>query len=183
MYLEEEISHITNENLRAAAQECITDRWDKLKILPASTSGKYHPPEQRGPGGTILHIRRMCNLAVQVVEHLKLTDYEKDLLIAGCVLHDISNCDIIEIDDNGKVTRNVKMLREHHSLLSAQITMGYLAKHGIEPTSELALELHGMISSHMGYWYAGWRKPTTKLELILTLLDFIDSRVNVHIEV
>ena len=183
MYLENEISHIDDDNLRAAVQQCIEDRWDKMKILPASTSGKYHPPEERGPGGMVLHIRRMCNLAIQIDRHLGLTVYEKDLLIAGCILHDISNCDIVEIDENGRVSKDDKKFKKYHALMSAQIAIDYLTRQGVDPGSEMSLELHGMIASHMGHWYEGWRKPTTKMELVLTLLDFIDTRVNVHIEV
>ncbi len=183
MHLEDEISHIDDDNLRVAVATCVEDYWEKMKILSASTSGKYHPPEERGPGGMVLHIRRMCNLAIQLDRHLALSMYEKDLLIAGCILHDISNCVIAQIDENGRVTKNDKLFKEHHSLLSAQIAIDYLIKQGVEPTSDMALELHGMIASHMGYWYEGWRKPVTKLELVLSLLDFVDTRTNVHIDV
>ncbi len=133
MYLEDEISHIDDDNLRVAVATCVEDRWDKMKILPASTSGKYHPPEERGPGGMVLHIRRMCNLAIQLDRHLALSMYEKDLLIAGCILHDISNCTTTQIDENGRAIKNSKLFSDHHALMSAQIAIDYLVKQGVEP--------------------------------------------------
>ncbi len=61
---------------------------------PSSTSGKYHPPDERMPGGLVLHTRRVVRLAVEGVDRYILQVHPwylqaKEIVIAAALLHDI----------------------------------------------------------------------------------------------
>ena len=62
--LEKEINLIKDKSKRDATRDCIAIRENELRDYPASISGRYHPPEERGPGGLLLHIARMGMLEV-----------------------------------------------------------------------------------------------------------------------
>ena len=62
---------------------------DYIVVTPASSTGKYHPQDEIGENGMILHIRRCANIAEEVVRMYDWDIRENDLLIAGSILHDI----------------------------------------------------------------------------------------------
>lgn len=183
MILEKEIELIDDERLGNAVFDIIKDREEMLKNYPASTGGKHHPPEERGPGGLVLHIRRMVNLLHEISKHLGLTDLEHDILIFCALTHDISNIDISKQGDDGRIQRDGKMYGLWHGCLSANISTKYLVKEGFLELDETVLIIQGIIRSHMGVWLPNNRQPSSKLEIIFSLVDFIDTRENVHVEV
>lgn len=180
--LEKEINLIKDKSKRDATRDCIAIRENELRDYPASISGRYHPPEERGPGGLLLHIARMCRVAEDLTQHLALTDEEHDLLIVSCILHDISNIDLSERDGYGRIIRDHKKYSEFHGELSYVIASKYFVNYGFEHDSDFMLQLNGIMSSHMGYWLPNSKKPTRKMELILSILDYIDTREYVHID-
>lgn len=182
MILDKEIDLIYRDTAREAVRECIKDRAEDIIYYPASISGKYHPPEERGPGGLVVHIARLCRIIEDLSKHLDFTCDERDMLVIAAILHDISNIDLSEKTEYGTITRDHKIYSEFHGELSAQITIEYFVKHGFDPKSKYMLELHDIITSHMGYWIKNAKKPTRKLEIIFSMLDYIDTRTYVHIE-
>lgn len=62
---------------------------DTILELPASTSGKYHPMDELDKDGMIIHIKRACHLVDQTTKKYNFTKYGHDVLLAGCLLHDI----------------------------------------------------------------------------------------------
>lgn len=183
MLLQDEIEMIKDSRLQKAVKYCISPRQELLKIYPASIGGTYHPPEERGPGGLVLHIRRMVYMLSNLANHLGLMEIERDILLTCAFLHDISNVDLSSVDNYGKVERNHKMYSAWHGNLSAQIATTYLRLAGFEDTDEILLIIQGIIQSHMGHWYPGFRQPiNNNLELIFSVVDYIDTRENVHVE-
>lgn len=183
MILEREINLIKNENLRLAIEAFIEEWKDKIPQLPCTFSGRYHPPEQRGSGGLILHIQRMCRLATGIKTQLSLNDAEFDVLIAGIILHDMSNLIIYSQNKDGKWEGDEDMFNEWHEELSFLLFIPFMEITDISLTSPLALNLQALIHSHTGGWTPQNKQPTRKLEIILSMLDYIDSREYVHIDV
>lgn len=59
---------------------------------PSSISGKFHPQDESGEYGLLLHTLRVCNTAIQLyrcVEDYSNNPLAYDILIAGALLHDV----------------------------------------------------------------------------------------------
>lgn len=180
--LEEEINLIGNNSLKKSLRTFI-DKWEsKLIHMPCSFSGKYHPPEERGSGGLVLHIKRMCKLANGLKTQLSIDDNSFDILIAAIILHDMSNLMIYEMNDEGKWIGNRELYKEWHEELSYAMFIPHFAP-DVPLTSDLPLRLQALIHSHTGGWTPQNKQPYRKLEIILSTLDYIDSREYVHVEV
>jgi hypothetical protein len=62
---------------------------DTILELPASTTGKYHPGDEIDKSGMTIHIKRACALVEDATRKYNFTRYGHDVLLAGCLLHDI----------------------------------------------------------------------------------------------
>ena len=182
MILEKEINLIHSTKIRTAVKYCIAEREEALKDLPASISGRYHPPEERGPGGMVIHLARLCRIIEDLWVHLDLVSEEHDLLIATALLHDISNVDISKRTEYGTVVRDHELYSQFHAELGFATAAKYFVAQGYQLEDPFMLQLQGIIGSHMGVWMKDAKKPTRKLEIIFSLLDFIDTRPYVHVE-
>ena len=183
MILEKEIGLINDERIRNAVKNCIQKYESDLYNYPASIGGTYHPPEERGPGGLPLHIGRLVRIIHENLKtHLGLTSSETDLITASAILHDIGNIPLSKRDAYGCWTRNHKVYSEWHGEYSWATALPYFEEQGFKQTDDLMLQLKAIIESHMGYWMPNAKKPTRKLELIFTMLDYVDTRPWVHID-
>ena len=184
MILSKEIDMIGDGRLREAARLCIKDRKEMLEIYPSSLGGKYHPPDERRSGGLVKHIKRMVYLLHEASPHFGLSQLEHDILIYCALTHDVSNIDISEVVD-GEIVRDKKKYVKWHADMSSQIASTYLTKTSctLGILDDIVLTIQGIIQSHMGAWYPGNRQPSTKLEIVFSLADFIVSRENVLVEV
>ncbi|MFQ6077462.1 MAG: HD domain-containing protein [Candidatus Bathyarchaeia archaeon] len=182
MILEKEINFIQDERLRNAIRKCVDDRAEILKWLPASVSGKYHPPDERGPGGFIRHIKKCVWYVRGAQLHLALSEEETDKLLVAAILHDISNCDISRVGEEGQIERDLKKYEASHPKLSAQITAKYLIAEGFDWLDPTLMEILDIIESHMAHWYPDCGQPLTKLEIILTMADYFTTRTAVQID-
>ena len=70
-----EINDIQDENLRAFATELIANADDYFFTVPASSSGKYHPPFDLGDGGLVRHTRLVAYMARSLAESYCFSDY------------------------------------------------------------------------------------------------------------
>lgn len=179
MILEKEICLIQNETLREKARGHIIHREEMLKIYPSSLGGKYHPPDERGPGGLIKHIKRMVHILHEASPHFGLSEDERDILIYCAVMHDLSNIDISEMVD-GEIVRDRKMYGKWHGVYSSHIASDDLRG---RISIDTLFTIQGIIRSHTGAWLPNNRQPSSKLEIIFSMADFISTRENVMIEV
>jgi hypothetical protein len=56
---------------------------------PSSTTGKYHPPDEINDNGMIIHIKRCTGFALEIARKEKLLMFESDVVLAGCMFHDL----------------------------------------------------------------------------------------------
>lgn len=56
---------------------------------PASATGKWHPPDERGVGGNVLHTKRVVRVVRLLAEAQERSPYQVDQLVAAAILHDI----------------------------------------------------------------------------------------------
>ncbi|MDD4877794.1 MAG: hypothetical protein PHO02_02025 [Candidatus Nanoarchaeia archaeon] len=61
---------------------------DKFYTEPASSSGKYHPPEDNGIGGLVRHVKKGVIVVEEFARRALFSDMEKDISISAFLLHD-----------------------------------------------------------------------------------------------
>jgi len=176
-----ELSRITDENIKKSTEIILDLLPDYFYIMPASTSGKYHPQFSLGEGGLVRHIKVACRILEEMFKNESFCyydDYKKDLIRMSLILHDGFK--------SGKTYSNHTSV--DHPLLMANFIEDnqdklLLKKEDINFVTRL-------ISTHMGPWNKDREgnevlpKPTAKEELLVHLCDYIASRnfLNVYFE-
>lgn len=163
------LAQINNTSIRAFTIACLKDAPDNLEIIPASTSGKFHPPTARKEGGLVWHINRACNIANMFFNAYQFTNVEikGDIVLSALLLHDIGKKEKYGKDYNSYKNHPIiasKMIQKHKDML---------------PEKVFKL-IQGCVIHHMGCWTpVSHKKPISKynlLELIVYNSDYISSQ-------
>lgn len=93
-----EIELIEDQHIKYFVRSVLV-KADTFWVIPGSFSGKHHPPDERGPGGNVLHTKRVTRLAAMIADAYgnalaTLIEYRqdlvKDMVIAAALLHDVT---------------------------------------------------------------------------------------------
>ena len=84
-----EIGDICDKDLKELATELIANADDYFFTVPASSSGKYHPPFDLGCGGLVRHTRCVAFMAMSIAESHCMSTLDRDSLIVAAIAHDI----------------------------------------------------------------------------------------------
>jgi len=84
----EELEKIKDEEIRNLTEECLEKSPAHFWYRPASSTGKYHSPEENEVGGLILHTKRVC-AAGEILIDAWMEPINKDVIRSACILHDI----------------------------------------------------------------------------------------------
>ena len=139
---------------------------DKIYSYPAAVSIHHEYSS-----GLLMHSLTMADIASYLC---KIYEADYDLLITGCLLHDLGK--IIELEGPIVYKYSVEgKLLGHISIMAAEIREA-ASKLGI--TSEVPLLLEHMVLSHHGQQEFGSPvMPLTKEALLLSLIDNLDSKM------
>jgi response regulator RpfG family c-di-GMP phosphodiesterase len=159
------------------------DNYDDLISLPASISGRWHS------GETIAeHLLRVVKFADGFITNLGLNQFESDILIAGCLLHDIWNSKGTSKDRNKneyqkEYENGYNRSREsaqYHPMLGSFMIGKYMLDNNLMNTT--IIKTAEIIQTHMSHWSKEWcPTPTSKLAEYLCMCDFFGSRRNITI--
>jgi len=89
IHLLPEINLISDESIKSFVRSILLKAgifWE----IPSSFSGKYHPADEHGLGGNVLHTKRVARVASIISDSYSLTDEERDTILAACLLHDVT---------------------------------------------------------------------------------------------
>jgi len=84
-----EINLIEDESIQSFVRSILL-KCDIFWNIPSSFSGKYHPPDEHDPGGNVLHTKRVVRIADIMCDSYSISPEERDIIIAACLLHDIT---------------------------------------------------------------------------------------------
>ncbi len=166
---EKELSLIESDEIRGITAKLIERLPDYYFVIPASSTGKYHPDYAQGKGGLVRHTKAAVGIATEL---FRLESYEdiqkdKDFIIAALILHDGLKCG----ENNSEGTK------AEHPLLMANFI-----KQNTE-NNEIANKIADLVISHMGQWNTQHDsteeivpKPTTKAQKFVHLCDYLASR-------
>lgn len=167
----EELALITKPEIKEFVEECIKLAPDYVfEDCPSSTSGKYHPVEELGPDGTILHTRKVFALAYELSRALDCENH-RDEICAAALLHDMMK------QGSSKAGHTVK---EHPQMMAKLVADVYNEKFKDKIPRNDALIIYYGVYYHYGPWTEpSVRKPIstyTQEELAVYMADYVSSK-------
>lgn len=170
-----EIDEIQDRKLRQGvvdiwmevAQEC---KWERMQDIPKNLDAERYRP-------LVAHVRGVTRMALALAEiGLREHDvpYNRDHLLAACLLHDVSKPMEMDPDPNGTAT-NGPALPAKKSALGARIQHAVYATHKIF-AHKLPLEVAHLVVSHTHA--SNVRSPTLEAAYLF-YADYADSDAGV----
>ena len=160
------VSSINNPDCKKLLDYMINKYQDKLFSYPAAVSIHHEYSS-----GLLMHSISMADLAAFLCP---IYEADYDLLITGCLLHDMGKITELEGPIVYKYSIEGKLLG-HISIMAAEIRK---AAYELKITSEIPLLLEHMVLSHHGQQEFGSPiMPLTKEALLLSLIDNLDSKM------
>lgn len=169
-----EINYLKNITYRKNVQTLIELIPDYFFIIPAASTGKYHPQFAQGEAGLVRHTKVALKIAKDILslEYMNdiFTNDEKDLLLIAIMFHDTHKLGVPK----------EKYTRFDHPLLAASFI-----KDNQDKTTFTDKEINIItktISSHMGQWNTNsysnitLPKPNDKYEFFVHMCDFLSSK-------
>ena len=160
------VKSVKNEDCQKLLNYMINKFGDKLFSSPAAVSIHHEYS-----CGLLMHSLTMADIASYLCP---IYDMDYDLLITGCLLHDMGK--IIELE--GPIVYKYSLegkLLGHISIMCAEIRK---AASDLNITSDIPLLLEHMVLSHHGQQEFGSPvMPLTKEALLLSLIDNLDSKM------
>lgn len=86
---EQELSYITDNTFKGYIVKFLDTCPDWILSSPSSSTGKYHPADEINEMGMIIHVKRCVAMALEYSRLKDMTHRQTDVLIAGCMLHDV----------------------------------------------------------------------------------------------
>ena len=189
----EELTLITDENLRLLVERALDSLPDYFSKIPASSSGKYHPQYALGDGGLVRHTKAAVGfyeifskdkvLFSLIPELQELTkdeiNYLSDIVVSALILH-----------DGIKAGWTTDLSPSNTSFIHPLLMGDYIVEIALELCYEdmnTIYKIANCIKSHMGQWNTNsfdrtttLPKPETVEEKIVHLCDYLASRKNVE---
>lgn len=169
-----EINYLKNPKYQENIQTLIELVPDYFFIIPAASTGKYHPQFAQGEAGLVRHTKAALKIAKDILslEYMNniFTNDEKDLLLIAIMFHDTHKLGVPK----------EKYTRFDHPLLAASFI-----KDNQDKTTFTDKEINIItktISSHMGQWNTNsysnitLPKPNDKYEFFVHMCDFLSSK-------
>jgi hypothetical protein len=153
--------------------------------IPSSFSGKHHPSDEHGAGGNVLHTKRVVNVARIMAESYSLSQEERDVVYAACLLHDVTKG--VSSDNEGEESFFYDPMHPYTVGVFVRRCQENDKKYGSELSSstlfldqETVESILRLIRCHLGPWSpVPETYPTTYLDMIVHLSDNIASKLHV----
>lgn len=147
----------------------------QLKRAPAATSNHHHYLS-----GLVEHILSMARMAAELANHYARYYpglINKDLLMAGCLLHDLGKCQELAYTTSFEYTTEGRLVG--HIVHGVELINQTAELMNPRPPEDMLLQLKHLVLSHHGRLdYGSPVKPQTPEAILLHQIDMIDSRMN-----
>jgi hypothetical protein len=166
---------IFDETIREFTRLCICAAPDYFFIdCPASSTGKFHPVDELGADGTILHTKKVFTVAYQLCRGLSC-ESSRDEILAATLIHDL---------------RKQGMRKTGHTAKNHPSLAAVLVQEVQDATQMLSEKSFNIIRNSCGYHYGPWSSKEwkkdlddyTREELVVYLSDYIASKREIHVD-
>ncbi len=171
----EELAVIVNKNIKEFTKLCLASAPDYFFTdCPASSTGKYHPLNELSWDGTIIHTKKVFNIAYTLSRGLGIEE-NRDAILSACIIHDLLK----------KGKKGSLWVQKNHPQLAAEL-VDTIQK----DTQLLTDEEHEIIRGSVFYHYGPWTtkavsKPMNEYtleELCVYISDYVGSKRFLHVE-
>ena len=160
----DELEKIEDEEIRNLTREALEQAPPHFWYRPASSTGKYHAPEENETGGLIIHTKRVCRVA-EILMSAWYPPFNMSVIRSACPLHDIC-----KYGDGYSATRYT--LSNHPKLGADFVRRVAGDKYDMNKVDAIS----NAILSHMGKW---GKDPSLKAEdFIVHLADVVATRIH-----
>jgi len=174
---EQELSHISDLNLRNVASKLLEIFEPKMIGLSSSRGGIHHPPDEDSETGFILHCKRVAYMCCEIVREHDLKDFWKNVMIFSAIFHDIGRIiPYLLKDKNGKEYGEFKMHKSGHGPKSVELIMKELKRINTSRLRTYLSSIYQCIASHMSHWDKDAPRPATVTEVLFATADYFASR-------
>ncbi|MCR5681146.1 MAG: HD domain-containing protein [Clostridiales bacterium] len=170
------VDSIRDEDYRKIASALFAERGDAFAVIPAAKSVHHS-----FLGGLLMHTATMLRIA-DFLAGLYPETVSRDLLLAGTVLHDIAKTEEFAFSELGLVTEysaRGKLLG--HLVMGADAVRRTAEGLGV-PEEKTMLLCHMILSHHGEPEFGAAVKPRCAEADLLSLIDLIDSRMEIYRE-
>jgi 23S rRNA maturation-related 3'-5' exoribonuclease YhaM len=173
----EELELIENEAIKEFTMGCIKQSPDYVfEDCPSSSSGKYHPIDELGADGNILHTKKAFALAYELSRAFGC-EHHRDEICSAVLLHDLAKQGL------KKTGHTVKT---HPQIMAKLIADVYTESFTDKLDREIGLLIYYCVFYHYGPWTErSVNKPLseyTKEELTVYISDYISSKRFIHVD-
>lgn len=136
-----ELNTIINLNIRKFCVEMLDDAPDYFFVIPASSTGKFHPKFAQNEQGLIRHTKALVGIAndLLALEQYNFDSDTKDMIRVAGILHDAK-----KLGDNGS-----QWTVFDHPIIAADWVRNSKSE---TVSQDVKNEIASMIASHMGSW-------------------------------
>ena len=170
---EKEIGYITNKMIQKIVMETLDAAPECIQVIPASSSGKYHPSYSLGEGGLTRHIKAAVRIAHTIIEtdtfqymmgaSDETLEMYKDAAYAALILHDCMK------PDNTPKHNTVF----NHPILAADLFKKIADRYVNQSNAIYLWQMIPMIYDSIGVVLP---KPQRPLEYFVHLCDYLASK-------
>jgi len=169
--LDAAISVINDAHIKALLESIFNDKEirERFSLAPAAKS-MHHPYL----GGLLEHVLSLCKLAQMVAGHYGGL-VNKDMLIAGAMLHDIGKIYELSYERSFEYTDEGRLLG--HITIGVELVDDKIK--GIDgfPKQSVVLLKHLLLSHHGTLEFGSPKRPKTVEAIILSYIDDLDAKV------
>lgn len=172
---QKELDLIYDENIREFTKLCLIAAPNYFFVdCPSSSSGRFHPLNELGADGIIIHVKRVFTVGYELSKGLGCED-KRDEISSACLIHDLRKMGL---------TRSGHTVRNHPGLAANLVEEVQTA------TQMLSDESYNIIRNCVGYHYgpwsiSPWSKPLseyTSEELCVYVADYVSSKRFINVD-
>ncbi|EKD52697.1 MAG: hypothetical protein ACD_61C00271G0004 [uncultured bacterium] len=135
--IQKEVEKIVSKDIKDFTYQAFGEVDENFWIAPASSSGKYHPPEDNGEGGLVRHVIKGMAVIEQYARRARFSQRELDEATSAFLLHDTCKNGIVWTTPKTDYT---------HGLIASE----WLEKFDLEPAAKVAIQ--NAVRFHMAPW-------------------------------
>ena len=170
------VASVETEPLRALLEAFFDDPGFCGKFCTAPAAVSYHHPYL---GGLLEHTSSMVEMGLSMLE--SRSELDRDLLVAGLILHDIGKIEEFCYDRSFRYTDQGKLLG--HLVIGAEMIRDRAKEISEFPPTLLELLLHLVLSHHGQYEFGSPRLPVTVEALAVHHIDNLDAKINAFAQI
>lgn len=175
-YIEQTVASLGDEDYRTICTKMLARHMEAFRSIPAAKSVHHS-----FVSGLLMHTGNMLKIAEQLAA-LYADTVDRDLLLAGTLLHDFAKEEEFSFSELGLVTEySVKGKLLGHLVMGAQ-EIAELAKELRVPEEKSVLLQHMLLSHHGEPEFGAAVRPQCAESELLSLIDLIDSRMEIYRE-